>query len=245
MNNKEKIPNIELRSEEVQELMGKKPPLILRAGIYTILGIILLLCIASHFVIYPEIISIPVGVRNVTYMKEITATASGTLFYFDSRNREVCVGDTLAKILVYKYNGVDTACVRSPYPGVIYTYDVFQKNEFVTKNSTLCFLTDSISRRLTAKAFISRDIKGKIQSGMAAESSINDVAIHGKIVSITECASPINGLYTVIIIFDTPKELSTSVIWNIQANARIKIKERSLFYKFFPGKDSSKKKSTI
>lgn len=42
--------NIELRSEEVQELMGRIPPMILRFGIGIILMILLLFFIASFHI---------------------------------------------------------------------------------------------------------------------------------------------------------------------------------------------------
>ena len=45
---------IELRSEEVQEVMNHIPPSILRYGISVLLGILLILLIGSTFFNYPD-----------------------------------------------------------------------------------------------------------------------------------------------------------------------------------------------
>ena len=57
MDTKDKIPNIELRSEEVQELMGKIPPLILRVGLLIVLFFILFFISICSVLRCPESLS--------------------------------------------------------------------------------------------------------------------------------------------------------------------------------------------
>ena len=52
----EESEHIELRSEEVQEILGHVPPGVIRWGISVISAIVILLLVASWFIKYPEII---------------------------------------------------------------------------------------------------------------------------------------------------------------------------------------------
>ena len=51
------IRNIELRSEEVQDIMGKMPPSILRWGTTVIALVVMILLVGSYFFQYPEKLS--------------------------------------------------------------------------------------------------------------------------------------------------------------------------------------------
>lgn len=57
---KEKYKDIELRSEEVQEVMNKVPPAILRYGIGVLATIVMVLLIGSALFSYPETVSVEV-----------------------------------------------------------------------------------------------------------------------------------------------------------------------------------------
>ncbi|HBX51210.1 MAG: hypothetical protein A2275_06970 [Bacteroidetes bacterium RIFOXYA12_FULL_35_11] len=60
----EESEHIELRSEEVQEILGHVPPGVIRWGISVISAIVILLLVASWFIKYPEIIISPVTVTT-------------------------------------------------------------------------------------------------------------------------------------------------------------------------------------
>ena len=108
METKQKSPNIELRSEEVQELMGKIPPVILRVGISVILFFVILIFIASHFIKYPDIIAIPIVAKNVNCIAELKAVKPGQLVESHMEHSRVCMGDTLAKIAINTGDVIDT-----------------------------------------------------------------------------------------------------------------------------------------
>jgi HlyD family secretion protein len=90
---------IELRSEEVQEILGKPPKWIIRYGIMLIFGIVFLLFIGSYFFKYPDILPATIIVSTENLPAEIVAKTSGridTLFVQDKQTVEQ--GDALALI---------------------------------------------------------------------------------------------------------------------------------------------------
>ena len=230
---KQKVPNIELRSEEVQELMGKIPPVILRVGISVILVFVILIYVASNFTKYPDIIAIPIIAKNVNHVTEIKAIKSGQLVDLKMVRGHVGKGDTLAKIVVNAEDEIDTVCIKSPFAGIICPCDAFQEKEYVDENDILCVVVDSIKEIITAKASVSSDFRKKIVQGMTIESYIDDILLQGKIASIADYANPTNEMYTVTMEFENSKETENMIIWNCHTNAKIKITERSVFDRFF------------
>ena len=145
-------------------------------------------------------------------------------------------GDTLAKILANDENVQDTIFIISPFAGIVYPCAVFQEKDCVEKNDVLCVVADSIQNMITAKTSISADLKEKIMSGIAIESNIDDIMLQGKIVSIADYANPMNGTYAMTMVFENPKGLVNTIVWNSHVNAKIKMAERSVFDKFFKDK---------
>jgi len=73
------IENIELRSEEVQEILGHIPSRIIRYGIVTITAIVLVVFVGSFFFKYPDIIDAPFELLTENPPAEVTAVTSGDL----------------------------------------------------------------------------------------------------------------------------------------------------------------------
>ena len=69
----------ELRSEEVQEVLGWIPPWILRAGISVLFGIVIVLFIGSWFYKYPDIIEAPLIVTSFSPPVQIKARVNGKI----------------------------------------------------------------------------------------------------------------------------------------------------------------------
>lgn len=79
---------VELRSEDVQEVLGSVPPWILRWGISLLAGIVLLLIVGSWVFKYPDIISAPMVLTTTTPPASIVARTSAkiaTLFVIDQQ----------------------------------------------------------------------------------------------------------------------------------------------------------------
>ena len=71
--------NIELRSEEVQEILGRPPKWIIRIGISVIFVIVLGLFIGSYFIKYPDILAATIVVTTENLPAGVTAKASGRI----------------------------------------------------------------------------------------------------------------------------------------------------------------------
>ena len=82
----EKETDIELRSEDFQEVLGEVPPWILRWGITTIAAVIVVLLIGSSIFKYPDIISSTMTLTGTTPTANVVAKASGKL-------KMLCVND--------------------------------------------------------------------------------------------------------------------------------------------------------
>jgi len=91
--------NIEIRSEEVQEIIGTPPAKIIRIGISVIFALIAFILFGSFFFKYPDIITARVTLKGNNTPAEIRARANGKitdLFVKDKQN--VKIGQTLAII---------------------------------------------------------------------------------------------------------------------------------------------------
>ncbi len=90
---------VELRSEEVQEVLGSVPSWILRRGITLLACIVLMLIVGSWLFKYPEIISAPLVLTTATPPAGIVAKTSGKLSVLQVKDQQtVREGDCLALI---------------------------------------------------------------------------------------------------------------------------------------------------
>jgi HlyD family secretion protein len=90
--------DIELRSEELHEVMGKIPPWILRRGITVLFAVVLVLLVGSFFFHYPDVIEAPVVLTGSMPPAGVMAFSSGKLDLLISDNQTVKKDDYLAVI---------------------------------------------------------------------------------------------------------------------------------------------------
>lgn len=91
--------DVELRSEELQDIMGKIPHWILRTGITILFVVVLVLLIGSYFFKYPDVITAQVVLTGSTPPAGIVASTSGKLEILGTEdNQTVRAGDYLAVI---------------------------------------------------------------------------------------------------------------------------------------------------
>ena len=96
---KKELKAVELRSEELQEVMGKIPSWILRRGIAVLFGVVFVLLVGSAFFTYPDMIQAPVTLTGSMPPAGVIAFSSGILDMLNTQdNQEVKVGDYLAVI---------------------------------------------------------------------------------------------------------------------------------------------------
>ncbi|MDL2308953.1 HlyD family secretion protein [Bacteroidales bacterium OttesenSCG-928-C03] len=95
----DKPENIELRSEEVQEILGRPPKWIIRWGITVIFIIVAGLFIGSYFFKYPDILQATITVTTENLPAGVTAKSSGRIdTIFVDEKETVKEGDILALI---------------------------------------------------------------------------------------------------------------------------------------------------
>ncbi len=91
--------NIELRSEEIEDILGKAPNSIIRNGITVILAVVFILLIGSWFFKYPDIIKAPVVITTQNMPATLVAKSTGKLAkLFITDNQMVEKGQVLALI---------------------------------------------------------------------------------------------------------------------------------------------------
>ena len=96
---KKELKVVELRSEELQEVMGKIPPWILRWGIAVLFGVVVVLLVGSSFFTYPDVIQAPLQLTGSTPPAGIIAFSSGKLDMLNTENNQIVqAGDYLAVI---------------------------------------------------------------------------------------------------------------------------------------------------
>ncbi|PIF05735.1 MAG: hypothetical protein CSA36_04890 [Draconibacterium sp.] len=89
--------NIEIRSSEVQEIMGTPPKWIVRRGIAIISLVLVVLILGSYFFRYPQVVKVPVTIHATNPPVAIVANVSGNLnAVYVEENQVVSTGQILA-----------------------------------------------------------------------------------------------------------------------------------------------------
>lgn len=85
----EEIDKIELRTEEVQEILGTPPHWLVRWGIFLIVVSVLCLLGVSWFVQYPDIVQAPITITTQNPPVKVVATSAGNLNRLLVKDREM------------------------------------------------------------------------------------------------------------------------------------------------------------
>ncbi len=95
----DKKPNIELRSEEFDEVLGGIPPWILRWGITVIACVVFILLIGSAVFKYPDIISSTINLTSTTPVAGVVAKSSGKLQELNVQNNQQVEAKTFLAVI--------------------------------------------------------------------------------------------------------------------------------------------------
>lgn len=223
--------NIELRSEEVQELMGRIPPMILRFGIGIILMILLLFFIASFHIKYPTYETVPVKLNIGESTRDVAMPFDGIIVDVKVKDGEqVGKHDTLMVISNPTLAGNDTMSLHSPLKGTVYARDFFEKGETVRQGTPLFVVRQDGNEKLTGKCYVSQQVKQKITTGAEVECIGQEIAVHGRISKIAEVMNPSQKGYAVEIAFDDdlPQERFNETFF-----AKFKTSDKTIFELFF------------
>lgn len=234
MNNvmEEKQPNIELRSEEVQELMGGIPPLILRIGIFMWGIFIALILVLAAFVHFPETITLNGLANNTCNAQEFFVPESGRIVTITSKER-INVGDTIIGIVPAGI-WMDTIYMRSPLSGTLYNFRVLRKGDCVEKNTPISLIVDAIDHTVRVYATISSG-KGNeiVECHSQLKMQIDGVELLGNIKEIASLPNSEDGSYSLLAEFALPHTMNNAIIWNVPVSMKIMIKEETILQKVF------------
>ena len=188
------LPVIELRSEEVQELMDRKPSCVLRYGIGVVLLLLCCTFAASKFVPYPEELKVNVILSpNVNTKKFVNTKDTEVLYITPHLESKVNSGDTLG-VLAYDN---DTVIFVSPYNGIAYKSGNYNCGDVIKPGSLTILVSDCKTLTSTIYAHSSVDIEKakKIRRGMIMKTEGDqDRYVVKELSSIPD----VNGLYTIV-----------------------------------------------
>lgn len=77
--NQKPLPDVEVRSQEVQEIIGNPPHWLIRAGIGGFTGVLLLILFTAAFIEYPEVITSPVTLTAINAPKTVETKVNGKI----------------------------------------------------------------------------------------------------------------------------------------------------------------------
>lgn len=99
MGKEEKKETIELRSEELQALVGRIPSSFERYGIIVMAAIVFTLITSTYFFKYPDSLDAQIVITNLTPALNVVSRTSGNVEYINNKNGdEVVKGELLAVI---------------------------------------------------------------------------------------------------------------------------------------------------
>ena len=94
-----KNKNIEFRSEEVQEILGKTPGWIIRWGITVIFLVLIILLAGSYYFRYPDLISSRITILSANPPVQIVARSNGKIDQLFVKNNQQVTGDNLLAVI--------------------------------------------------------------------------------------------------------------------------------------------------
>ncbi len=151
METKTKIPEVQLRSPEVQQLLGRMPGGFVRYGATLILLILLIVLAVCAFVPYEENVQMRVRILPNVPCHEVRTSTDGTIVQCRvADNAQVAAGDTL---LVYT-DGNRQCCVVSPQSGSIHLLQFCIAGESIKRGDALFEVHSNVQTKQKAYAIV-------------------------------------------------------------------------------------------
>lgn len=151
METKTKNPEVQLRSPEVQQLLGRMPRGFVRYGAALILLILLLVLIVSAFMPYEENVQMRVRILPNVSCHEVRATTDGTIVHcLVADNAQIAEGDTL---LLYTHENRQCYVV-SPKSGSVHFLRFCIAGESIKSGEALFEVRSNLQTKQVAYAII-------------------------------------------------------------------------------------------
>lgn len=232
--NRREEDNISFQSEEVQEIMGKVPPAILRWGIICIASILMVLFIGSFFFEYPETISYEVVISSTILPVEISPNDNGRLVdIYVGNGCRIEEGDTLA-------NTSTGEIMTAPISGIIGYIKPYGKNSSIKQGEALFVIQPDSIGQVFAMARVAKIEAIRVNEGQDAIIRIDGYsseflgAIRAKVADISLIPDSEGYCYVKI---DLPPEMGDnasyllSSIYQMRGKTEIIVNKRKLIEK--------------
>jgi len=182
--------NIELRSDEVQELMGRVPPYIQRVGISVILLIVIGFFVASAFIKYPTYIPVKARMLPNEYFETILCPQNGTIIWAKKYTVSlVHPHDTLCLLLTEDY---DTIAIQSNCLGKASSTDILEKGMSLEANSQLFIIEKDVDSRTIGSdicVYLSEENSSRYSVGSSISIKIDGKVYEFNVTTLTSIAN--------------------------------------------------------
>jgi len=230
---KENKKKIELRSGEVQELIGRPPAAILKSGITVILFFVVSFFISSFFIVYPEQMTATAKLFPSMDIDCVNSPSDGRLLWvIDNMNADVAKGDTLAKIINYS---ADTSCLVSSVDGHAFKADVLEKNMDIKAGQRLFFISRTVNigqkHEIHGVIYLPIDSISVLRLGQVAEVNYKGFSYPFVVSEFGSIAND-EGKYPITVSYVD----SLNLFNNVEPEtcvAKIKMSNQTVFEKFF------------
>lgn len=153
---------LSLRSEEVNEVMGKVPHRVFRVGTFIITCIVALLAVIGYVVQVPGYIEVPYIVSGNTQSIGIVSKSAGIVMFKYNQPHDVEVGDTIATIM----KGNENVYYISPISGMVESNFLYTTGDNIASGDILARVISHEYPRYKLILKIPLNMKSIVKSGM-------------------------------------------------------------------------------
>lgn len=154
------------RSEEVQEIMGRVPHWIVRRGIGLILFVILVLLVGSYFFRYPEKVTAEVRILSTVPSARIAVSEKGRIRSIFVYNSDTVHKGRLLAIVEHDADGVIlTDSLVSPMDGVANTTRLYVEGSYAIPGEPIFVITPLRAGKLQAYGELTATEREKVRAG--------------------------------------------------------------------------------
>ncbi len=211
---------IGLRSEEVQEVMGRQAHWMCRWGMTLVAALCALLLGAACLIDYPDTLTLPVEVDRAALAADVTAPITGKVAIpLMADGSAVAADDTLCR-LTAAVGGGAAAC--APVAGWAYACDFFTPGQTVTAGTPLLIVVRHVTDSLDARAYVAADVRQRLAAGEQATLLVGTAVYEGRIAAIARLPRPTDGRFAVAFRFAPPID-AAGVLPLLQKGATVRI----------------------
>jgi len=178
------LDQLNIRTEEIDEILGKTPNKIIRWGVTVIFLIVIMFLVGSWFFKYPDFIAATIEITTLNPPADIVAKANGKIDSIYVKNNESIINGKVLAIIENPTDYADFQYLVSNLDAVDNSFiikDTLQtSNDFLKKNMELGELQSSFSIFVSAYTGLDKYLKlGYYEKKISAvENQINDYQLY-------------------------------------------------------------------